>query len=87
MFLLIKDIWNWLTNQALHQLFVILLASLICFAILLKYPIEFERTYYENHQNIKITKVVKYIANTTMTGHGAKLKLCTSTFYVEVNNE
>lgn len=85
--LLIKDLWNWLTNQALNQLIAVVLICLVCFLLLLKYPIEFERTSYETKQNISITKTTKYIAHTFMSGKGAKLKLCTYTAYVEVRKE
>ena len=87
MIIFIKDVWNWITTQAFHQILVALLICLACFALLLKYPIEFERTSYETKQNISITKTTKYVANTSMSGKGAKLKLCTYTAYVEVRKE
>lgn len=85
---LIKDGWNWLTTQALHQLLALFLACLIAFAVLLKYPVQFERTTYEHRQNIEVTKTSTYMLNSTISKEkGAKLKLCTQNYYIEVKNE
>ena len=83
---LIKDGWNWLTTQALHQLLALCLACVFAFLILLKYPVQFERTSYEHKQNIEVTKTTTYMLNSTVSSEkGAKLKLCTQTYYVEVS--
>lgn len=87
MFSLLKDIWHWATNQALQQLLILVIAAILCFLVLLKYPIEFERTNYEIKQNIQITETTKYIINSTFTDGEAKVKLETHSYYVEVRKE
>ena len=84
---LIKDTWSWVTGQALNQVLILLILSVVLFGFLLKYPVEFERTSYKVRQNIQVTETTKYIVNSTISEKGAKLKLCTQTYYVEVNNK
>jgi hypothetical protein len=87
MFLILKDIWNWLTNQAFNQLIALVLISLVCFAVLLKYPIEFERTNYKVKQNITVTETTTYLMQSEISEKGAKLMLQTKSYIVEVRKE
>jgi hypothetical protein len=82
---LIRNVWNWLTQQAFNQLIALFLVAILSFLILLKYPIEFERTTYTVKDQIHVTKTAQYIVRSSMTDKGAKLQLCTQTYYVEVN--
>lgn len=82
---LIKDIWSWLTNQALSQLLILLFVALLLLCINVKYPIEFERTSFKVKQNVDITETTKYIIQSSFSEKGAKLKLCTQSYIVEVN--
>jgi hypothetical protein len=87
MFDLVKSAYTWITQQAFHQLIALLLLSIICFIVLLKYPISFERVSYTNKDHICITKTSQYIVRSSASKDGAKLKLCTQTYFVEVRKE
>jgi len=81
---LIKDIWSWLTNQALSQLLILLLVALLLLCINVKYPIEFERTKVTVKDLTEIRDQTVYVIHTKLTEKGAHIELTTSSYFTKV---
>ena len=81
---IVKDIWSWLTNQALSQLLILLFVALLLLCINVKYPIEFERTKITVKDLTEIRDFTVYTIHTELTEKGPKVEYKTSTYYTKV---
>lgn len=81
---LAKDVWEWLTKQALLQLIVLILIAALLFLLNIKYPIEFERSKVEVRNLVEIDETTKYVVKTVVSEKGAKVQLRTTSYYSEV---
>ena len=82
---IIKDLWSWLTTQALSQLLFVLLITLVLLGINIKYPIEFERTKVTVKDLTEIRDQTVYVIHTQLTEKGAKVELTTSSYYTSLS--
>lgn len=81
---LVKDIWDWLTKQALLQLIVLILIAFCLLLLNIKYPLSFERSRIEVRNLVEIDETTKYVVRTVVSEKGAKVELKTTSYYSEV---
>jgi hypothetical protein len=81
---LIKDVWDWLTKQALLQLLVLLVIAFCLLLLNIKYPLSFERSRVEVRNLVEIDETTKYVVKTVVSEKGAKVELKTTSYYSEV---
>lgn len=79
-----KDIWEWLTKQALTQLILLILVAFSLLLLNIKYPISFERSRVEVRNLVEIDETTKYVVRTVISEKGAKVELKTTSYYSEV---
>lgn len=84
MLTLIKDIWDWLTKQALLQLLVLIIITFCLLLLNIKYPLSFERSRVEVRNLVEIDETTKYVVRTVVSEKGAKVELKTTSYYSEV---
>lgn len=81
---LVKDIWDWLTKQALLQLIVLIVITFCLLLLNIKYPLSFERSRVEVRNLVEIDETTKYVVRTVVSEKGAKVELKTTSYYSEV---
>jgi hypothetical protein len=81
---LVKDVWDWLTKQALLQLLVLLVIAFCLLLLNIKYPLSFERSRVEVRNLVEIDETTKYVVRTVVSEKGAKVELKTTSYYSEV---
>lgn len=84
MITLVKDIWDWLTKQALLQLIVLIIIAFSLLLLNIKYPLSFERSRVEVRNLVQIDETTKYVVRTVVSEKGAKVELKTTSYYSEV---
>lgn len=81
---LVKDVWDWLTKQALLQLIVLIIIAFCLILLNIKYPLSFERSRVEVRNLVEIDETTKYVVRTVVSEKGAKVELKTTSYYSEV---
>jgi hypothetical protein len=82
----LTSIWDWVRNHALQQLLATIALLIICFLVLLYYPISIDVSHKSVRDYIETNEHVQYIVRSELTEHGAVIDFCTNTYYGEINH-
>jgi hypothetical protein len=85
-FTALTSVWDWVRNHALQQLLAAIALLIICFLVLLYYPISIDVSHKIIKDYIETTEHAQYIVRSELTEHGAVIDFCTNTYYGKISH-